>query len=185
MKQKYLCRMICFFSLGLFLLSGGASAAYQPEWLQTHLDGALDMKGMYHGISFAPFESKTPDYDTLRLAKDRALDELCYQLSVSIQSKFEDSIVKNGAFEEQQIASSIFISTRNVLTGVQEKGTWTDAGKQRYWVLLVIDKEKADQQIEEQKFINEVIDRLEHKQDEVLEGIQGLLYQNDLYLIPE
>jgi len=166
--------MIGLIALIFFLLVGGSAAAYRPEWLQTHLDGAINLQGVYHGISFAPFESKTPDYDTLRLAKDRALDELCYQLSVSIQSKFEDSIVKKGAFEEQQIASSIFISTRNVLSGVQEKETWTDAGKHRHWVLLVIDKQKADQQIEEQKFINEVIDRLEHKQDEVLEGIQQM-----------
>jgi Domain of unknown function (DUF4384) len=174
MKHKIPFLSVCFFLFVFFLSHVGSFAAYQPEWLQTHLDGALELKGVYHGVSFALFDSKTPDYDTQRLAKDRALDDLCYQLSVSVQSKFEDSFVKKGVFEEQQIAASLFISTRHVLSGVREKDTWTDAGKNRHWVLLVIDKEKADRQIEEQKFINEVVDRLEHRQDEILRGIQQM-----------
>jgi len=169
-------------AIGLFvvilwigLLAGeDTSAAYQPAWLQTHLDGSLKMVGLYHGISFAAYKTDMPGYGTLRLAKDRALDELSYQLSVTIHSKFEDRIMKTGDFEQQQIASSLFISTRKILSGVQEKKTWTDVRKRRHWVLLVIDKDKADQQINQQRFMHEVVDRLEHKQDEVLKGIRQM-----------
>jgi hypothetical protein len=48
-------------------------------------------------------------------------------------------------------------------------------------VLVTIDKKKADRQLEEQKFIHEVVDRLENKQDEIISGIKKiatLLNQN-------
>jgi len=118
----------------IFLIPGKTFAAFQPEWVQTHISGTLKMQKSYYGASFSDYKGDIPGYDTLRLAKDRALDELCYQLSVSIQSKFEDSIVKKGDYEEQQIASSLFISTRKVLSGVQEKDKWTDIRKHRHWV---------------------------------------------------
>jgi len=166
--------IIFFIITSVFLIPGKTFSAFQPEWVQTHISGTLKMQKLYYGASFSDYKGEIPDYDTLRLAKDRALDELCYQLSVSIQSKFEDSIVKKGDYEEQHIASSLFISTRKVLSGVQEKDKWTDIRKHRHWVLLVIDKEKADHQVEQQKFINEVVDRLEYKQDEILAGIKQM-----------
>ena len=166
--------IIFFIITTVFLISGETFAAFQPEWVQTHISSTLKMPKMYYGASFSDYKGEIPGYDTLRLAKDRALDELCYQLSVSIQSKFEDSIDKKGEYEEQHIASSLFISTRKVLSGVQEKDKWTDIRKHRHWVLLAIDKEKADHQVEQQKFINEVVDRLEHKQDEVLAGVKQM-----------
>lgn len=151
-----------------------SSWAHQPEWLQKHLEGSLKIRDVYHGVSFAKYSQKSPDYDTQRLAKDRALDELCYQLSVSIQSEFEDQVVKKGQFEEQQIASSLFISTRKVLSGVEEKFRWLDKKRRQYWILLTIDRDRADQQVAQQTFINEVVDRLEHKQDEILNGMEQM-----------
>ncbi len=142
--------------------------------LQHHIDGSLKLRGLYHGISFAEYDGSSPDYDAMRLAKDRALDELCYHLSVSIQSSFKDSIVKQGDFEEQAITSSLFVSTRKVLSGIQERDKWTNPKKQRHWVILVIDKDSADDQMKQQQFINEVVDRLEHKQDEILKGIKQI-----------
>jgi hypothetical protein len=166
--------LVCFIMTFVCLIPGKSFAVYPPEWLQAHTSGSLKMPKEYYGAGFTEYKGEIPGYEELRLAKDRALDELCYQLSVSLQSKFEDRIIKKGDYEEQQIASSLFISTRKVLSGVQEKDKWTDNRKHRHWVLLVIDKDKADQQIEQQKFINEVVDRLEHKQDEVLEGIKQM-----------
>jgi len=158
----------------VFVFTSESSAASQPEWVRSHLDGTLKLRNLYHGVSFSEYKGKSPDFKALRLAKDRALDELCYQLSVSISSEFKDRIVKKGEYEEQHIASSLFISTRKVLSGVQEKDKWTDGRKHRHWALLVIDKKSADHQIEQQQFINEVVDRLEHKQDEILEGIKQM-----------
>ncbi|MBN1850828.1 MAG: DUF4384 domain-containing protein [Deltaproteobacteria bacterium] len=149
-------------------------ASFRPDWLQEYLDGTLTMQNEYHGVSFAAFEGKTPDYDTMRLAKDRALDELCYQLSVSIKSRFEDNMAKKGDYEEQHIVSSLFVSTRKVISGVQEKEKYTDPKDQSYWVLLAVDKKAADRQLAQQAFINEVADRLEHKQEEILEGIKQI-----------
>jgi hypothetical protein len=165
----------------LLLLTPVAGFAYKPAWLQAHLDGTLKISRSYHGVSFAAFRGKTPDHATMRLAKDRALDELCYKLSVSIKSNFEDRIVGGRDYEEQQVASSLFVSTRKVLSGVEQKGKWLDSRRRRYWVLVTIDKKKADRQLEEQKFINQVVDRLENKQDEISNGvkkIEGLLNQN-------
>jgi len=165
----------------LLFSSPAAQAAFRPDWLQRHVDGTLKLSGVYHGVSFADYAGTSPDYADLRLARDRALDELCYQLSVSIQSSFKDSNVKQGDYEEQAITSSLFVSTRKVLSGIAEKDNWTNPKKRRHWVLLIIDKASADDQMKQQQVINEVIDRLEHKQDEILKGIKqiaGMLNQN-------
>jgi len=166
--------LFLFIAIISFSFAVNAQAAFRPQWLQRHIDGTLKMPGVYHGVSFAEFDGTTPNYEAMRLAKDRALDELCYHLSVSIQSSFKDSIVKQGNFEQQAITSSLFVSTRKVLSGIQERDKWTDPKKQRHWVILVIDKTTADDQMKKQQFINEVVDRLEHKQDEILKGIKQI-----------
>ncbi len=174
-KKKYFHLVITsFIIISIYVLPSNVDAASIPGWLQAHANGSFKLPQAYHGVSFCEYKGELPDYDSLKLAKDRALDTLCYQISVSIQSKFEDRIEKKGEYEEQHITSSLFISTRKVLSGIQEKKKWTDFRKHRHWVLLAIDKERADRQIEKQNFINEVIDRLEHKQDEVLEGIREM-----------
>jgi len=171
--------MLCIF----LLFTPARAFAIKPAWLQAHLDGNLKLPGVYHGASFAPYKGKSPDYAATKLAKDRALDELCYRLSVSIKSQFENRIVAKGNYEEQQIASSLFVSTRKVLSGVEQKQKWMDSRRHRYWVLVAIDKKKADRQLEEQKFVNQVVDRLENRQEEILKGIEkisSLLNQNML-----
>jgi hypothetical protein len=161
--------------LGIFPIFAPARAlAATPAWLQAHLDGNLKLPGVYYGASFAPYKGKRPNYAAARLAKDRALDELCYQLAVSIKSQFENRIAEKGNYEEQQVASSLFVSTRQVLSGVKEKQKWLDTRRHRYWVLVAIDKKKADQQLKEQKFVNQVVDRLENRQEEILKGIKQI-----------
>jgi hypothetical protein len=161
-------------SLLIFLALAIPAEGYSPAWLQEHMQGRLKISGLYHGVGFAAYQGDSPDYDTLKLAKDRALDELCYQLSVSIQSELTDRIVKKGGYEEQQIASSLLVSSRKVLSGVKEKQRWTDPKHRRHWVLLTIEKRSADEQLQQQKFVNAVIDRLENKQQEITEGIQRI-----------
>ena len=164
--------MLCIF----LIFTPARVLAIKPAWLQKHLDGTLKLPGVYYGASFAPYKGKRPDFAATRLAKDRALDELCYRLSVSIKSQFEDRIVAKGDYEEQQVASSLFVSTRKVLSGVEKKQKWLDARRQRYWVLVVIDKKKADRQLEEQKFVNQVVDRLENRQEEIFKGIKKISF---------
>lgn len=158
----------------LIILIPLTASAIPPDWLQNHLQGKLKLSGAYHGVSFANFEGKTPDYDAMRLAKDRALDDLCYKLAVSVRSQFEEKIAQTGEYTEENVSSSLFVGTRQTLSGVEEKYKYIDSRKKRYWVILVIDKAKADKQVGSQKFINEVVDRLNHKQDEILEGIKHI-----------
>ncbi len=162
-----------FFSVLIILIPMTASAI-PPDWLQNHFQGNLTLSGAYHGVSFAEFEGKTPDYDAIRLAKDRALDDLCYKLAVSVKSQFEEKIAQTGDHSEENVSSSLFVGTRQTLSGVEEKDKWANSRKKRYWVLLVIDKAKADEQVGSQKFINEVVDRLTHKQDEILKGVEKI-----------
>jgi len=179
MKNNLKLQLLSLAAFSIFLFTSPLSAApRQPQWLHSHLNGTLKLSGVYHGISFADYRGKKPDYDAIRLAKDRALDDLCYQLSVSVKSDFKNRILKKSGYEEEKISSSLFVSSRKVLSGVREKDGWTDARSRRHWVLLTIDRQKADEQLQQQKFINEVVDRLDRKQDEILEGtkkIAGLL----------
>jgi len=161
--------IFCFFLIALPVF-----AAYPPAWINDHQNGSLKQAGLYHGVSFADFKGGTPGYDDIRLAKDRALDELCCQLSVSVKSQFKESISQQGNFDEQHVASSLFVSTRKTLSGIKEKAKWTDSKKNRYWVLVVIDRKNADRQVKQQKFINEVVDRLENRQDEILKGTKEI-----------
>lgn len=174
-------RIFCISCL-VVLFTNMNAGAYPPKWLQDHLGGSLKIDGVYYGVSFASFKGKAPDYRAMRLAKDRALDELSYQLSVSVKSDFETRILKKGKFEEEQVASSLFVSTRKILSGIKEQDRWTDREKGRYWVLLTIDRRKAEQQVEQQKFANEVVNRLEYKQDEISEGINKIASVLDRHL---
>ena len=160
--------------LSAMLFFGGTAGAMQPDWIRAHQKGRLQLPGVYHGVGFAEFEGRKPGYEATRLAKDRALDELCYQLSVSIKSRFADSVIKSGNYEDQHITSSLFISTRQTLSGIKEREKWTDSRQRRHWVLLIIDIQEADRQLEQQKFINEVAERLEHRQEEVQKGLDRI-----------
>lgn len=150
------------------------AATASPGWLQDHVNGRLNLAGVYYGVSFAEFRGKTADYDAMRLAKDRALDELCYQLSVSLKSDFENRLLKTGRYEEEQIASSLLVTSRKVLSGVTEKDRYTDSRNRRHWVLLTIARNQADRQMEQQKYINEVTDRLENRQEEIQDGVKRI-----------
>jgi len=175
--MRYIFRLIIIIMFFLISLAGNSFAtfgSYPPTWINDYQNGSLKQAGFYHGVSFAEFKSNTPGYDDMRLAKDRALDELCYQLSVSVKSKFKESLSQQGDFNEQHVASSLFVSTRKTLSGIKQKAKWTDNKKQRYWVLVVIDRKNADRQVKQQKFINEVVDRLENKQDEILKGTKEI-----------
>jgi ElaB/YqjD/DUF883 family membrane-anchored ribosome-binding protein len=177
LKMKQALRLIILFVFFLTCLpsiSFTAFTPFPPDWINDHQNGSLKQAGFYHGVSFADFKGDTPGYDEMRLAKDRALDELCCQLSVSVKSQFKESLSQQGDFDEQHVASSLFVSTRKTLSGIKEKAKWTDSKKQRYWVLVVIDRKNADRQVKQQKFINEVVDRLENRQDEILKGTKEI-----------
>jgi hypothetical protein len=173
--MRYISRLIigCVFFL-ISLTGTSFAASYPPAWINDHQNGSLKQAGFYHGVSFKDFKGDTPGYDDMRLAKDRALDELCYQLSVSVKSTFKENLSQQGSFDEQQVASSLFVSTRKTLSGIKQKGKWVDFNNHRYWVLVVIDKQNADRQVKQQRFINEVVDRLENRQDEILKGTKEI-----------
>lgn len=174
MKHVFRLIFIVFFLISLPGASFAAFSSYPPAWINDHQNGSLKQPGFYHGVSFADFKGGMPGYDDIKLAKDRALDELCCLLSVSVKSQFKESISQQGNFDEQHVASSLFVSTRKTLSGIKQKAKWTDNKKRRYWVLVVIDRKNADRQVKQQAFINEVVDRLENRQDEILKGTKEI-----------
>jgi len=149
-------------------------ASPQPRWLREHMAGTFDLPGLYYGISSAPFTGKRPAYEEKNVARDRAVNDLSYRLSVSVQSSFKEILGQKGDYSDQEVESSLFVTTRLVLSGVEAQEDWTDQRKRLYWVIVTVDKQKADKQVAQQNFINEVLGRLEGKQDEVLKGIKTI-----------
>jgi Domain of unknown function (DUF4384) len=165
----------------LIIFPDSGFAGPKPVWLQDFLEGTFHAPGYHVGVGFAEFKGKKTDQDVIELARHRALEDLSSRLSVSIHSKFKEYLDQKGSFAEENVNSSIFVSTRLVLSGVRPTKNWTDHDQRWYWVMVIIDKAKADQQVAQQKFIDEVVDRLERKQDEIRKGtkrITAVINQN-------
>ena len=165
--------MMAILALFLILPGMGHSLSY-PQWLQSYQDGIFESKGFYYGVGSATFAGESPSHESRRRSKDRALDELCYQLSVSVKSEFKEKLVQKGQHADQDVASSLFVSTRKVFSGIQEKYNWADNQNGVYWVMVVIDKVKADRQVKQQDFVKEVVDRLANNQEEIAAGMKKM-----------
>ena len=158
----------------LLIIPGLGYASEYPQWLQAYQDGTLKLNNAYYGVGSSEFGGDSPDNESRRRSKDRALDELCYQLSVSIKSEFKEKLSQKGQFSDQEVASSLFVSTQKVFSGIREKHKWTDNRHNLYWVMVIIDKAEADKQVEQQNFVKKVVDRLEHNQREIASGIKRM-----------
>ena len=158
----------------LLIIPGMGHASNYPQWLQAYNDGTLNMNQVYYGVGSADFAGNSPGYESKRRSKDRALDELCYQLSVSVKSEFKEKLVQKGQQADQDIASSLFVSTKKVFSGIREKYAWADTQNNVYWVMVVIDKAEADRQVKQQDFVKEVVDRLENNQQEIADGMKKM-----------
>ena len=165
--------IVAALSLLLVIPGAGYSSTY-PQWLQAYHDGTLNLTGVYYGVGSADFIGDKPNYDSRKLSKDRALDELCYQLSVSIKSELKENLSQKGQYSEQEVASSLFVESRKVFSGIREKQNWADPENSVYWVMVVIDKAKADRQAKHQDFINEVVKLLKEGQEEIVAGIKKM-----------
>jgi len=163
-----------FILILLLIIPGVGHSSNYPEWLQAYHDGTLKLDNFYYGVGSSNFYGDKPGDDSRRRSKDRALDELCYQLSVSIKSEFKENLTQIGKYSDQKVASSLFVSTQKVFSGIQEKHKWTDSQNSIYWVMLTIDKTEADRQVKQQDFIKKVVDRLENNQQEITAGIQKM-----------
>jgi len=164
---------VFLFSISI-LASSLCHASPQPRWLREHMAGTFELPGLYYGISSVSFKGENPAYEEKKLARDRAVNDLCYRLSVSVQSSFKELLGQRGAFSDQEVESSLFVTTRLALSGVEPQEDWTDQKDHLYWIIVTVDKEKADKEAAQQNFINQVINRLEGKQDEVLKGIKTI-----------
>jgi len=155
------------------LLLLGSAFSQAPNWVNDFENGTLNIPGMYHGINFAEY-SEQLDYDVMNTAKKRAMDDLCYQLSVMIQSDFKEKISQKGDFDQNEITSALFITSHLVLSGVTEKDKWDDKRNHRFWILIVIDKSSADQQVQENQFMQQVLTQLTQKQNEIYAGMETI-----------
>ena len=162
-------------ALALFsIIPGMGHSSNYPQWLQSYQNGIFESKGFYYGVGSADYIGDSPQYESKKRSKDRALDELCYQLSVSIKSEFKEKLVQKGQHADQDVASSLFVSTRKVFSGIREKYKWADNQNSVYWVMVVIDKAKADRQVKQQDFVKEVVDRLANNQQEIAAGMKKM-----------
>jgi Domain of unknown function (DUF4384) len=168
-----ICRSLAIVILFLIIPGKGYSSNY-PQWLQAYQEGTLALNDAYYGIGSSEFVGNSADDDSRRKSKDRALDELCYQLSVSIKSEFKENLKQKGQFTDQEVASSLFVSTQKVFSGIREKHHWTDPQHNLYWVMVIIDKTDADRQVKQQDFVKKVVERLEHNQREIAAGIKKM-----------
>lgn len=167
------CRKALVLVLLLLVPGVGHSSTY-PQWLQAYHDGALKLTNVYYGVGSSNFYGDSPDDDSRRRSKDRALDELCYQLSVSIKSEFKENMVQKGKYSDQEVASSLFVSTQKVFSGIREKQKWTDPENKVLWIMVVIDKGEADRQVKQQDFVKKVVDRLSNNQEEIAAGMKKM-----------
>jgi hypothetical protein len=159
----------------LLIIPGMGHSSTYPQWLQAYHDGALKLTRVYYGVGSADFIEGSPEIsESKRRSKDRALDELCYQLSVSIKSEFKEKLVQKGQHADQDVASSLFVSTKKIFSGIRVKHSWTDTQNSIYWVMVVIDKAEADRQVKQQDFVKEVVDRLANNQEEIAAGMKKM-----------
>jgi len=158
----------------LLITPGTGHSSNYPQWLQAYHDGTLKLTEVYYGVGSENFFGDSPQYESKRRSKDRALDELCYQLSVSIKSEFKEKLVQKGQHADQDVASSLFVSTKKAFSGIRVKNSWTDTQNSVYWVMVVIDKAEADRQVKQQDFVNEVVNRLANNQEEIKTGIKKM-----------
>lgn len=162
-------------ALGLAsLLIPAMTFAQTPLWVERSNQGNLRSDSAYFGVGSADYKGQDPDHECQRLSKNRALDDLSYQLSVSITSELKDNLSQKGKYSNEQVSSSLFVSTRKVLSGIKVQEKWNDSGAQRYWIMVSIDKDQAERQIQQQDFVNEVVQRLEKNQVSIETGIESL-----------
>jgi hypothetical protein len=145
-----------------------------PLWVEEFQKGSLISDNTYFGVGSADYNGQSPDHECQLLSKNRALDDLSYQLSVSITSELKDNLSQKGKYSEEQVTSSLFVSTRKVLSGIKEQEKWNDDKERRYWVMLAIDKNRAERQVQQQDFVNEVVLRLEKNQTDIKMGIEKI-----------
>jgi len=153
----------------LILSSIPVQTAHQkPAWL----DLQYDPQGVYYGVGWHRFDGNKPSLEVQETAKLRALDNLCLKLSATVVSEMRDIMserTENGrSITQEDVSSYLFVTTRQTLKGWQVNDTWTDLEEKIFWTLVIIDKEEADRQVNEQKFINEIVDGLKDEIHSIL-----------------
>lgn len=100
------------------------------------------IRDVYHGVGSASFDGATPFHEERELARRRAINDLSYTLSIVIKSESANRIAQEGDFKDKRVESSIFVTTRLVLSGVETKESWTDKEKHLHWVLVPLKKKR-------------------------------------------
>jgi len=131
----------------------------------------LHDKQYYYGINSAEFRGTQPDYQTIQQAKDRAIKDLSYGLSVDIQSYYQEQL---STYKDEEIKSSLMLSARLVLNGIKVHDQWTDCQNRQHWMVVSINRSVADKQVKEQKFIKQVLKCLKSDQKKIRQSIESM-----------
>ncbi|ETR67308.1 MAG: hypothetical protein OMM_11743 [Candidatus Magnetoglobus multicellularis str. Araruama] len=116
--------------------------SHQPQWVLVLTP--LHDKQNYYGTSSAAFVNHKPDYQEIEQAKDRAIKDLSYGLSVDIQSYYEEKL---SSYKDDEIKSSLMLTARLVLNGINVYDQWTDCKEKKHWVMVSINRSIADKQV--------------------------------------
>ena len=140
---------------------------HRPKWVLNPLHDDQN----YYGISSAAFTTNKPNYQTIERAKDRAIKDLSYGLSVDIQSLYKEQL---SLYKDDEIKSSLMLSVSLVLNGIKVYDQWTDFNKKQHWVMVSINQSSADKQVKAQEFINQVLKCLKSGQKEIRQSIDSM-----------
>ncbi|KPA18595.1 hypothetical protein MHK_001186 [Candidatus Magnetomorum sp. HK-1] len=171
--MKYIYSILIFFLLIiiyppiLYANKEKCQSSHQPQWVLNPLHD----KQNYYGISSASFINHQIDYQTIEQAKNRAIKDLSYGLSVNIQSYYEEQLT---SYKDDEIKSSFMLSARLVLNGIKVYEQWTDCKEKQHWVMVSINQSSADKQVKAQEFINQVLKCLKSGQKEILKSIDSM-----------
>ncbi len=135
-RGSYMRKIIVFltFFLLIFTILQGAKA---PDWVTKR---PID-NNYYIGIGVAEKDTETSEY--LQKAKDRALNEIASEITVTISGATINQILENAGVIKEEFESQIKSSTQAQLEGYELVDTWQD--KHQYWVYYRLSKMKYKQ----------------------------------------
>ncbi len=129
-------KIIIFLFIFLFVCFS-VYAAKKPNWVNKR---PID-NNSYIGIGVAEKDTETSEY--VQKAKDRALNEIASEITVTISGATLNQILEKAGVVKEEFESQIQSSTQAQLEGYELVDTWED--KNQYWIYYMLSKDKYAQ----------------------------------------
>lgn len=146
-----------------------------PDWVLSYHSGGMELADAFVGVGSLPISGQEPTRDEHRAARDVAIQDLCFKLSVTVESELRQVVSEADDASSTNVTSSLMVATRQTFSGLDERSSWTDVQKREHWVLVSIDKARALEQLREDGFLRKVKEYMRAESDELKQGQQMLL----------